>query len=706
MVKLKDITDIKTGQDGPKLAGLIESLFDIQNDMTRIILDRITYRNILYYLGEQYIEFVKSAGTFRRRVLPNYIPTPVSNQIKDYVRSLKAMLLNQKLVPTVAPNTNEPEDSKAASVASKLLEWMDGLREEEFADQKEKMVVWLAMAGTTFMRTYPDMEAGKWFMTRQGKVNIGDVITRAVVPFSVRMDALGEDLKNKRWVGLQTLQNREWVEDTFKVKVETSPQPDVIDYERKLMKLVSQVSPWKGAGLETQVYQEDTDFVLLREVEFKPTSERPEGRYVMTCHNKTLLDVDRLPIKAEENSWYYTLTDFHFDYTPGRFWSDAPINDLISPQNTINEIDQLCAENRKGVGRPRIIAPEGIKIKRMDEEKSGHSFLAIEYDAFLSGGKEPRMAPGIPLPAQIMEERMNAMTTIQNVSGDPKNILKGHAPSAQSSGIQVDILRETAERGHYPDIDRFNRAMGRCYKKRLIVAAEVYTDKRIIKIGGRGRKLEIFAFRAADLRGNTDVRLELDSGISTTRAGKTTLLMQLADKGFLGPIDVNPELRQEFLSRLGLSGYTPQTNVDIERAEEENAAISLGRPQRLMILDAEALGPDGSPEIANMDPLFKYDNHAIHYMVIRRFILSGPFRELPKQAQALAFAHADAHQTQMMIELQAQAAAQKEVAPGGNKPGEGALGESKPGGPGGAEKTPTGELREPRESQFAQEGVI
>src|SRR3972149_1733578 len=165
MVKLKDVSEIKTGQDGPKLAGLVEQLFDIKNDLTRLILDRITYRNMLYYLGEQYIEFVKQAGTFRRRVLPNYIPTPVKNEIKEYVRSLKAMLLNQKLVPSVSPNTNEPEDAKAAQIGKKLLEWMDTLFDEDFADQKEKAVIWLAIAGTSFLRTYPDMEAGKWFMT-------------------------------------------------------------------------------------------------------------------------------------------------------------------------------------------------------------------------------------------------------------------------------------------------------------------------------------------------------------------------------------------------------------------------------------------------------------------------------------------------------------------------------------------------------------
>jgi len=179
--------------------------------------------------------------------------------------------------------------------------------------------------------------------------------------------------------------------------------------------------------------------------------------------------------------------------------------------------------------------------------------------------------------------------------------------------------------------------------------------------------------------------------------------MQLADKGFLGPVDVNPELRQEFLSRLGLSGYTAQANIDIERAEQENAAVSLGRPQRLFIIDPEATGEDGSPEVANMDPLFKYDDHQIHFVVHRRFILSGQFEDLKQAAQAILLAHTDAHQTSLMI-AQAQAAAAATEEEG--TPGKEAPGETKPGGPGGPKKTPTGEPREQRESQFGQEGVI
>lgn len=674
MIKLSEIEACKDQKDRAKLAGYVDQLFDITHDMSMQILHRIFYRNLLYYIGEQYIEFVKSAGTFRRKLLPAYIPTPVCNQVKDFVRAIKSMFLNQKLIPKVSPNSLDPEDTRAAALGGKLLTWMDGINDGEFADEKEEMIIMLVLNGTSFLRTFPDMNIGKWFMTEGGPVKTGEVVTRSVLPFSVRVDRFGKRLRDKRWVGLQSLQSREWVEDTFKVKIEGSPAPDIIDYERKLMKLVSQVSPWKGAGLETQTFQEDDDVVLLRELEFQPTIKFPKGRYLLSCQKQILLDTPRLPIKSSADAWAYSLVDFHFDFVPGRFWSDAPVNDLISPQNAINEIDQLASLNRKGIGRPRVVTPGDIGLKRIGE--GGHSFLMMKYDALLSGGREPKIEPGIPLSRDVFEERAIHQTTIQDVGGDPKNVLKGHAPSASSSGIQIDILRETAERGHYPDLDRYNRTMGKVYKHRLILASEVYTEKRQVKITGRGNRQDIFAFKGADLKNNTDVNMDLDSGISTTRAGQTQVLMQLTEKGFFGPIDQDPNVREELLTRLGLSGVTSQGNIDMELAEMENQSITSGRPENIMLVEQEkdpATGqPIGEPVVVSFDPTFRYHNHAIHFEIHRRAILSPSFLELPKEAQTILMAHADLHESLIkMAEAQALAAQAEEQPPGeGEEPGQ------------------------------------
>jgi hypothetical protein len=348
--------------------------------------------------------------------------------------------------------------------------------------------------------------------------------------------------------------------------------------------------------------------------------------------------------------------------------------------------------NRRGLGRPKVFLAGDFKIERINEP--GSPLLIIKYDPIANAGKQPELQAGIPLPSQILEERAIHKSQIQDSSGDPKNILRGQAPSSGSSGIQVDILRETAEKGHYPDMDRYNRAMSRVYKKRLLLAQECYREPRLIKISGKGSDIKVKAFIGADIRNNTDVRLELDSGTAQTKTGQRQLLLDLAKQGLFGPIDQNPELRQELLLRFGLSGFTEQANTDWERAENENARIAAGTPEDIMLLDDQPqpimnemtgepeIDPQTGEPIQEMpqnpmdrpvlqeDPQFKYDNHKIHYEIHRRFILSEEFDSLDPKAQKILMGHTDVHNALVQQEMQAQAQAamaanQKPQGPGG-----------------------------------------
>jgi hypothetical protein len=656
----------KSTQDG-EIVSAVNDVFDTsQRDYTRMIMERIWYRNLLYYLGEQYIEYVKSTQSFKRRILPDYIPTPVSNKIKDYVRSVKAMLLNQRLIPKIAPNTQEKEDIEAAELGEGLLEWLDTINDEEFEDEKEKLAIALPLWGVSFIRTFPQMNNDKWVFDKDGNpITTGDVGTEHVIPFQVYVDLLGDKLSKKRWVGIQTLKPKEWVEDTFNVSVGVGSDVLAIDYTKRLMKMVGQVSPWKGAGIDNALYTLDDDYlVLFREIEMKPTEKHPQGRYIIVCGDKMIKKYQRLPIKTgQQGEWNYSLTDFHFDYLPGTFWSDAGVNSLISPQNTINEIDQAHAVNRKGVARPVMFTPGEIGIKKVAQMgELGSGMMVVQYDPLLTGGKEPTIKQGTPLPQQLLEERQNAVITIQEASGDPKNILRGQSPGSKASGIMVETLRETAERGHQPDLARWGRALKRVQRKRVLIAQEMFTEERIIKFKGKGNKFRIQKFKAADLRGNTDLRMELDSGIATTNAGKIQVLLDFVQQGMFGDPSQNPELSQELLKRAGLSGFTEQENPDKKRAEMENALIESGDIKGIMTAEPDPQTHQVTPDskIITDDPLFKYDNHQIHYETHRRMAVSREFLELEPIIQACLIHHTDIHK--MMVDEAAKQQMQQMMA--------------------------------------------
>jgi hypothetical protein len=633
-------------KDDNSVLQFFDKVFDNHLDLARSMNEQLIWRNLLYMVGEQYLEYLRSTKSFRRRVIPDYVPTPVSNEIREFVRSINAFLSNQKNIPRVWPNTNEREDKEAADLGEMVLTWMDQSHDGDFFDEMERIRIWLCVSGTAFLRTFPDADGGQWMSDGKELFKTGDVGTQCITPFNIRLDTSGETLKKKRWIGVQSLEDPEWVEDTFKVKIEPRGKESAFtDYSNRLAKLITSVSPWKGNNLDFQSLDStDEDVVLFRELEFKPTMSHPQGQYFISCGGKIIYKRDRMPILATPEEWYYSITDFHYNYVPGRFWSDAAVNDLISPQNTINEIDQALAINRKGMARPLVFMPGDVGLKKV--EMGGVGFNLLTFNPIM--GQKPQVENGTPLPVQVLEERKFQKQQMQDSGGDPKNVLRGASPSAQSSGVQLDMLRETVERGKAPDIDRYNRSLTKVYKKRLLLAQEIYKEDRILKITGRGNKVKIKKFKSSDLRGNTDVRLELDSGLIATKSGQTQVLLSMIQSGFFGDVQQRPEIQEELFRRFGMASFSEEENFDVNRAERENMEMSSGEKPTVQLVEMVP-DPDGkpAPQIVNEDPLFKYDNHAIHYKEHLRFAFSDEFKELPEQSKVIFLAHLDTHRMEI-----------------------------------------------------------
>jgi len=702
--------------DNAQIINLSQQAFSKLKDPSIIIRERIWFRNLLYYIGEQWLNWVISTGTFRRMAPSKNEATPVANIIRDHVRSMRALILNKDFSIKLWPNSMEQEDRDAAKMGEYLLRHMDAENDEAFKDETEKAAVWMILTGIGFLRTIPIVGDSEWGIDHK----TGEPTTKSEVasfnwsPFNFACPAVGDDIMLKSWIGFKSLKNREWVEDTFKIKVNKAERDEpIINYEKKLAKLVASVSPWKGNGVEDmqEFHEDDEDLVLFKEFEFSPNSALPNGRYVGVVGDKVIFDIDRMPIPVQKNqgtvAWYYTATDYRYHYVPGRFWPDSAVDDLISPQNTINEIDRDLKMNRQGLARPIVMLPSKARIKRATSW--GQHLLAIRYDPLTAGGQKPTIEQGTPYPAQVLEERAIHRATIQDVAGDPKNVLRGNAPTGSASGIMVDILRDAAEMGHFPDITRFYRSHKRTYRKRLLLAGEVYTTERMIKVSGRGHGVEVRAFKSADLRGNTDVRLELASGLASTRVGQTQMMLELTKAGlFSSQSDLDPEYRDELLKRLGLSGFKDKTSVDVDRATMENTMVantredgfkykkiqtpigieevpyieglwlSMQNPMALGLADDElqimAQTDPGimEPIMLSDDELFQFDDHNVHYQIHRKFLLSPEFRNLGDDAKAVLVAHTNEHKAmselQMLEEQQKMAAAQAQMSAANQPP--------------------------------------
>jgi len=639
-------------------------IFPEQDPWDYALREKILERNIMYLMGNQWFN-----ENFRPLLAPN-IPAPVSNICRDTVKSILSLFTSSKYRTRVYPNSEESRDMDASETGAFFLQWIDERDNKALENEKEFIILWTILAGTAFSMVDVAMDTGRFV---NGSIYKGDIAIESLFPGSIRVPSFGNLLHKKEWVGVMRLKQREWVEDMYEKKIPRAQNLRLMAQEKKLLKLVADINQWAGAGLDTgeerDVDQEQfEDLVVFQEVEYRPTKKYPRGRYEAVCEGEVCAKQEKLPLPiGPEGEWFYRAQDFHYHHAPGCFWSANALDDIISPQNFINEADQAAMMNFKELGRPTLLTPFEVTLKRISE--MGRSFLAVEYDDPLGSNRKPEVARGTPYPDQLLQMRSIQREMAQDASGNPKNVLAGKASHAGASGYLMDTLREVAERGHRPDIERFYRCWGLTKQRVLVLAPKVFTETRMLRIKGEGDKPIVKAFLGANLHGNTDVRMEEDAGLASTRAGQNAAISEMAKSGFFNEETMSANIRNYVLKTMGLPRPPDITNAHRKRAERENRAVREGDEAKRIPLQIDeklmvdnrtgrpAVDEFGNPFVAqkeNRDPLFFLDNHVIHMEIHDKQILTAEYSEWESARQTMLLDHRNAHKAQVDAVIQQQ----------------------------------------------------
>lgn len=630
----------------------VNDTFDDNLNPAIMQLHQEWYECILYYLGEQWIQWDKGGG-LRKVEKADWIPSPVDNVIQTAVEVAVSNMHSAKFFPRVRPNSNLPDDFFAARVGEKLSQNMD--EDFQFWLEVDWVYTWSAMTGTGFMvhdvlkmpnrRVVLPVPQGDRRISgalMDDEIDYGseyedygtdvEVDVRHLNPFWVRVSDLSVDLSVKRceWWGWQEIVSLDWIRENYPDKskwvTSESIEQTSVRYQAKLAELVGSSSTriiTSSHGTRGSLYGKLDRHCIIKRKEWRPTLDYPRGRCVIVASNVLLYD-GPLPISDDEGVAEYSGVDYHYRRVTGRFWSKGIIKDILSPQDRINGIDAQVVLNRKTCINPQKLIPLGSGIKSW----TGEPGLEVKWDPTQTMGHEPKIIPGVPLAPQIWNERVGMVESVKESSGS-EDILKGRAPQGVRAGIALDMLEEKAASRHLHRDNRMKLSLSRTYKLRLILAHLHYTVPKMLKSVGEDNTWEVTQFVNSQLRGNTDIVLEPDSGIARTAAGRTYLMTQLLSSGL---IDItNPIERSEVFRRLGMHGFKTTVSKDVDRAHRENQLMATGQGT---LFDQESV--------------FRIDDHHIHIALHTDYMKQSNFLELPQEVQEEFISHVASHIEEVM----------------------------------------------------------
>lgn len=630
-------------------------------------IERIWYKNLSFYLGNQWVVYLNEAlnGGSGKLVTPKAPPWRTRltvNRIKPIVRTELARVTSQKPNASVVPASSEDEDLFAAQAGEQV--WESVYSDKKIFRTFSRTAWWMLLCGVGFTKIYWDEDkVDKLSNTK------GDFCIENVTPFHVFVpDLTIEEIDDQQYV-IHAY--------TKPINVAKKMYPDFADRLQANINSTNDVMD----SIKLKISENNKpDAVLCVEMWLKPGVHKdyPDGGMIQVVGDYVVNEVHGNPYNHQE----FPFTKFEHIPT-GKFYTDSVIVDLISLQREYNRTRSQIVEAKNRMAKPQLRAPKGsVEISKITSEPG----IVIEYNP---GFNPPEPMPLQPLPAYVMEELNRIVLDMEDISAQHQ-VSKGNVPSGVTAATAISYLQERDDSVLTHTYNSVEQGFERIAKQILTLAVQYWDVPRVVKVTGTDGAFDALALKGSDLKSGTDIRMEAGSSLPVSKAARQAFIMDMMKMGF-----IPPDQGLRIMEIGGVQKLYDQLQVDERQAQRENLRMKALTPEQIAESNqmhnmwamqtqeieqqaavvppelADVMGmPDPSGEMnmpgaagimpsddpdsvdtqtgmplepPDLIPVNSWDNHAVHIEVHNRFRKSQAFEMLSDDHKEIFELHVSKH---------------------------------------------------------------
>lgn len=591
--------------------------------------ERQWYLNLAFYNGNQHVQFrqIQGGGPFDLQTpkAPYYRVRIVINKVRQVIRKEISRLTAQKPNAYVIPASTEDADVFAAQAAEQI--WDSLWRRLRFNKTLREAIFWQAVCGTGFIKAYwdPTKKDPELPPESEGLANPGDICIHHVTPFHIFVpDLLATDIEDQAYIIHAIVKDNSWIKNNFGIDSGSEVLNNVDDALQNVMGV-------------TRNDSKKTQSVIL-EVWVKPgyLPELPNGGMFTVVQNKIVQGLD---------SWPYQHGRYPFvkiDAMPtGKFYAASIIEDLIPIQKELNRKRAQIIEAANKMAKPQLVAEKGSIEPKMITSEPGQILLHNP------GFNPPQPLPMQGLPSYVTEELNRAYSDISDMSGQHE-VSNGGVPPGVTAATAISFLQEQDESLIATQYTSLEEAIEAVAAMAISYVQTYWDEARVVKIVGIEGTFDVQVFKGADLRGNTDIRIEAGSALPNSRAAKQAFLMDLMKMGF-----IPPEKGLELMEIGGLNKLYEQLQIDKRQAQRENLKMKVVTEEDVQSFNeawmaGTTAGTDANTPLKLEPPLIvpthTWDNHQLHIEVHNNYRKSQNFENASPLTKRLFEEHVRQHQ--------------------------------------------------------------
>lgn len=575
--------------------------------------ERVWYMNLAFYFGRQYAQWSTRGNNGIPRLFEPPVPPwrvrLVSNKVRPIVRTELAKVTKEKPQAFVVPSSTDDEDLFAARGGEALFEYF--WRVLTLNKIMRRTQFWNIICGTSFTKDWYDQD----LVDAAGIP--GSLSVEPVSPFHLYVpDTQEEEIENQPFVVHVLAKDPEWIKDNFNKSISPDSTGSSGILEQRFLTAI---------GINSNVHK---DYVAVHEMWIKPNRRFPDGAVVTWAGEKILNIVESWPYQHGEYPFQ------HYIHIPtGRFYGDSTIPDLIPLQKEYNRTRSQIIEAKNRMAKPQLMAPRGSVDPTKITSEPG---LIVFYTP---GYQPPTPIPLQSIPSYVIDELDRCQRDMDDISSQHE-ITKGRTPPGVTAATAIAYLQEEDDSKLSFTISSLEEGVEKLGRHFLSHVQQFWDAQRTVEIMGNDGQWEQLMFGKADLKGNTDLRVEAGSATPRSRAAKQAFIMELADKGM-----IPPDRALKYLDMAETGRLYEETMLDTRHAQRENIRLR-----------------NGDLEVAVND----WDNHEVHIIEHNNFRKRSEFEKLPDEIQMAFQQHVEQHKMVMTLEQTGMALPEGMPMPGGN----------------------------------------
>ena len=655
-------------------------------DKLRWSFERLWFRSVLYYLGNQWLTWDARSRRWREKKLRKWVPKPVTNRYASTVDSICSAIQATKVLPSAWPATQDPEDQGAANVADRVIEVIaQEMRSERVRGKLAKL---MTLCGDAFAYVYYDkgddtlgktqidslqctqcgmvaqplefaaacpqcgntgdpMPAMNAMGQPQGeKYPVGRMACDVLSPLELYINLDIVDMNKQQKFTIARSYSIEQVKKMYPGDVSKSIAPDTASATRTAQYFMEALAfSTEDSGYNLTGASHRDRVTLFTHIEL-PSEDYPEGIHCVMCADETVLELGPSPHFEEladgQKEYYRPIIKFGYESVPGRLYSKTPAYDLIPKQDQLNRLEALIEMSvMKGV-YVNWLLPTGSSIA----ETSGEPGVKIRYTPTGTGGHKPEVITTAPFPAILLEWKTQIQQDFEELGGT-FDALKGNVPRGVSAGYAIQLLTERSYGRFASVFAEWELSWVDYYSVALKMFRTYATEPRLRKIKGSTGGWEIEAFKNSSLKGSVDLKVEGSATKPRSKLAEQALVESLAKMGIINTQD--PEQKFQIAQMFGMSHVLGVHDDDVRHAAGEWDALLKWNPPADPMTGEPFIDPNspepfpaGGPEEDDV-----FDNHAVHVTEHRKPTRTDVWRQLPPWKQLFWKNHTIKHMIAM-----------------------------------------------------------